>query len=485
MASSRKRAPRADPLEQTLLDAVADAVAQALRPAAPRALPMEDRRVRSRSAGPLIIAVSGGRDSVALLDLACRLRASKALHFRRLLAVHVNHGLQPAAADFERHCVALARVLDVELEARHVAVQPRGRGVEAAARAERYAALAETARRHRAHAVLTAHHLDDRIETFLIQWLRGAGPDGLAAFPPVRAFDGDLRLVRPLADVARAQIDAYVARRELAYVDDPSNRSEAMLRNALRARVLPALEAVRPGYARSAARAVDLVAEAAETLKELGEHDLEWCVEGAAAGALRLDRLVQLSAPRRALVVRHWLAAAGIEAPSRARLYQVLDQSLLARSDARLLIRLGEHEVRRHRGLMVLRPAVAEAPVETVVTWRGEEELAVPSWGGVLQFIVGEHEGFDPQWLRDAPLMLRARRGGERFKPHAGRPSRTLKRAFQDAGVPEYERGALPLVWRGEELVYVAGIGPDVRLIEADGARVRLHWRADRQLLAE
>lgn len=485
MASSRKRAPKADPHEQALLDAVADAVAQALRPDAPRALPMEGRRVRDRGSGPLVIAVSGGRDSVALLDLACRLRAAKARHFRRLLAVHVNHGLQPAAADFERHCVALADTLDVELEVRRVTVHSRGRGLEAAARAERYAALAEAARRHRAVAVLTAHHLDDRVETFLIQWLRGAGPAGLAAFAPVRAFDGDLRLVRPLADVARGEIEAYVARRKLAYVDDPSNRSEALLRNALRARVLPALEAVRPGYARGAARAIDLVAEATETLSELGEHDLAWCVEGATAGALRLDRLVQLSAPRRALVVRHWLAAAGVEAPSRARLYQVLDQSLLARSDARLLVRLGAHEVRRHRGLLVLRTAPAEAPIETALHWRGEDELAVPAWGGVLQFIVGEHEGFDPQWLRAGPLFLRGRRGGERFKPQAGRPSRTLKRVFQDAGVPEYERSALPLVWRGEQLIYVAGIGPEVRLIEADGPRVRLHWRADRRLLAE
>ena len=80
-------------------------------------------------------------------------------------------------------------------------------------------------------------------------------------------------------------------------------------------------------------------------------------------------------------------------------------------------------------------------------------------------------------------LELRGRGGGERFKPHPTRPSKTLKRLFQEAGVPEFERARLPLVWRGEQLIYVAGLGPDARLVDTGGARVRLEWQPDAPLL--
>lgn len=481
MASSRKPAPTADPVERDLLTAVREAL-QALPAAAP-ALPLQEASRSRRSAGPALIALSGGRDSVTLLDLACRLRAQRHPALRRLLAVHVNHGLQPAAQDFERHCAALCAAQQVELEVRRVSVQPRGRGLEAAARAARYEALAQVARERRSPLVLTAHHLDDRIETFLIQWLRGAGPDGLAAFAPVRGFDGEACLVRPLAGVSRAQIDAYAQLRGLSWIDDPSNDDLSLLRNALRQQVLPALESVRPGYARSAARAIDLVAEAAATLADVGDSDLAYCTEGAAAGTLRLDRLARLAAPRQALALRRWLAGHGLEAPSRARLQQALDQSLRARSDARLLVRLGRHELRRHRGLLVLRQAQAAQRLDATLQWRGEASVHVAAWNGTLHFDATEGEGFAPDWLAAEPLQLRSRRGGERIRPYLKRPTRTLKRAFQEAGIPEYERPELPLVWRGDQLLFVAGVGHDARLTDADGPRVRLRWERDPQLL--
>ncbi|MFN7571217.1 MAG: tRNA lysidine(34) synthetase TilS [Betaproteobacteria bacterium] len=480
MASSRKPRSKTEAREP-LLDALHEAVAAAVAPVAPRA-PLIERPRRSRPA-PLLIALSGGRDSVALLDAALRLRAARAPHFAQLRAVHVNHGLQQAAVQFEAHCVALCERMAVPLDVRRTAVQRRGRGVEAAAREARYAALAQAARDCGARLVLTAHHLDDRIETFLIQWLRGAGPEGLAAFPPLRGFEQDLLLLRPWSEVARAEIHRYVARCGLKYVEDPTNADPTLLRNALRVDVIPVLERLRPGFARAVVRSVDLVAETAAALIDVAEHDLAYCTDGAAAGTLRLDRLALLAPPRRALALRRWLAAPGREAPSRARLQQVLHQALHARADAKLLVRLGDRELRRYRGLLMLRATSVAERDETPIQWNGEEDIAVPAWRGVLRFVATEGAGFDPDWLRAAPLALRARGGGERFKPHPTRPSRSLKREFQDAGIAEFERAALPLVWRGDELIYVAGLGADVRLIDADGPRVRLEWVPDAGLL--
>lgn len=439
---------------------------------------------RRRGGASLLIAFSGGRDSTALLDVATRLRSERARGFAKLFAVHVHHGLLPQADKWVAHCEAACAARDVVLETRHVAVDRRGRGVEAAAREARYAALAAVAQEHGAAAVLTAHHLDDRIETFLIQWLRGAGAEGLAAFPTQRDFGpGGVQLLRPLIDIGREQIDRYVALRDLTFIEDPSNADTRLLRNALRAQAIPALEAARPGFRKAAARSIDLVAEAATVLREVGAQDLAVCTEDAPAGMLWLERLAQLTPARRALVLRTWLSGHGVEAPARARLAEIAQQALGARSDARLLLRVGARELRRHRGLLLLRAAVDDAERNNArVEWRGEAELAVPSWGGVLRFVPAA-DGFDPDWLRRRPLELRARAGGERFKPHPTRPSKTLKRLFQDAGIPEFERSALPLVWRDDELIYVAGLGADARLVDDDGMRVGLEWVPDATLL--
>ena len=103
----------------------------------------------------------------------------------------------------------------------------------------------------------------------------------------------------------------------------------------------------------------------------------------------------------------------------------------------------------------------------------------------MLRFAPTQDEGFDAEWLRAQPLQLRGRGGGERFKPHALRPSKTLKRLFQEAGVAEFERAALPLVWRDDRLIYVAGLGADARLTDTGGERVRLEWQPDAELLPE
>ncbi len=168
-----------------------------------------------RAAVTVALALSGGRDSMALLDLLARLAATRGTGIRRVIAIHVHHGLSRNADAWLAHCEAECARMGVPLITRRVEVKRRGRGIEAAAREVRYAALADAAREAGARIVMTAHHRDDRLETFLLQWMRGAGPDGLAAFPAARAFGSDLQLLRPLVDVARADVERYVELRAL------------------------------------------------------------------------------------------------------------------------------------------------------------------------------------------------------------------------------------------------------------------------------
>jgi tRNA(Ile)-lysidine synthase len=493
MASSRKRPPKPDPADGVLLSALQRALAAAGGP----------------SDAPLVLAYSGGPDSTVLLDLAWRLREARAPGFGRLHAVHVHHGLLAQAdawvAHCERECERRALALSVQ-RVQVPARPPRGRGIEDGARRARYAALAREAARVGARCVLTAHHADDRIETFLLQWLRGAGLEGLAGIAGARDLPGapgeePLRLLRPLLEFARSQLEDYLRRHGLEAVEDPSNLDPRFARNALRLHVLPPLARVRSGFRKSALRSIELIGEAAEALQELAREGLETCRADAPPGMLRIDRLALQPAARRPLILRAWLAGQGLEAPSRARLHEALAQALGAGGDGRMLIRIGEHELRRHRGLLVLRAAGEQrrpARAPEPFYWNGEAERVVGAWGGVLRFVParegGAHGrsragsewfGFDPHWLREQPLEVRARTGGERFKPHALRPSKPLKHWFQEAGVPEFERAALPLLWRDGRLIFVAGLGGDARLLEPGPERVRIEWSGEASLLSD
>jgi tRNA(Ile)-lysidine synthase len=420
---------------------------------------------------------------MALLDMLARLATARGTGVRRVTAIHVHHGLSQNADAWTAHCEAACAERGVPLVVMRVQVRKAGRGIEAAARDARYAALAEAARAAGARIVLTAHHRDDRLETFLLQWMRGAGPDGLAAFPPARVFDGDLQLLRPLIEASRADIDRYIELRNLQYVNDDSNADTALARNAIRHDVLTRMDVLRPGFRVAAARAVDLVAEAAEAMQSIAATDLMACQEAAPDGMLRLDRLGGLPGARQTGVLRRWLSLAGIEAPSRARLLDVLEQARNKRSDTRMLVRISGHEVRRYRGLLLLTQVDDSARDSETFQWQGEDQLPLPSWGGVLKFLEVSGEGFDPAWLRACPLELRPRGGGERFKPHPSRPSRTLKRLFQDAGIPEFARARLPLLWRQGQLIFVGGLGADVRFTDRNGERIVIEWEPDASLI--
>jgi tRNA(Ile)-lysidine synthase len=484
MASTRKRRPTPDPLERSLLAAVSSAVDNALSEAAPAP---RQARSRARPDAPLVVAYSGGRDSTALLSLVCALRDQRAPGFARPHAVHVHHGLHRDADSWVSHCEQQCAALNAQLTVQRVSVERRGSGVEAAARDARYLALAQAARGLGARAVLTGHQLDDRLETFLLQWIRGAGLDGLSAMAPQRELDAGgaspIALLRPLLHVPRERIERYIRLKELAFIDDPGNSDPRFDRNSIRLQVMPELGRLRSGFRAAAERSIELIAEGAEALHSLAREDLQSCTREAPASTLRIDRLAMLPQARRTLVLREWLAQAGLKAPPRARLLQALQQAIGAGADARLLIRIGDHELRRHHGLLCLNAPRPGAPGPHAVQWQGEAELAVPSWGGVLMFTRTSDEGFDARWLGAEPLELRPRTGGERFKPHPTRPSKRLKQIFQEARIPEYERSALPLVWRDGRLIYVAGVGPDVRMLVADGERIRIDWVGAARLL--
>jgi tRNA(Ile)-lysidine synthase len=422
------------------------------------------------------VAVSGGRDSVALLHATLRAAAPAGL---RVAALHVHHGLQPQAdrwlAQVRSRCVRWARDgAPLSFHWRRLQGAPAdGESVEAWARRGRYAALGEMAREAGASLVLLAHHRRDQAETFVLQALRGGGAAGLAAMPRSVARDG-IAWARPWLDVPRESIEAYVHRHRLRHVDDASNDDPRFARNRLRLLVWPALLEAFPDAERRLAGAVWRAQQEAACLAELAQLDLGAVEEG---GELVLDRWLALSAARRANALRAWL---------RSRLGRGASETLVQRLLAELPRGSGParwqadgSELRRYRGRLVQTAAAAVAgPARAqALCIEGPGLIPLPEWGGSLQV---ESVGAGGIALRRlAQARLQAREGGEQFQRTPKGTARSLKKQYRAAGLAAWQRGG-PLLYCGDQLVFVPGLGADARALAPAGApQVRLRWLPD------
>jgi tRNA(Ile)-lysidine synthase len=398
------------------------------------------------------LALSGGVDSIAALDLLARLAAT---HPFTLSCLHVDHGISPNAGRWARFARAAAGRYGVRCSVRAVSLAPhRGLGLEGAARAARYAAFARTA----ADFVVLAQHRDDQAETVLLQLVRGSGLPGLAAMPIVRsqAARGAPLLLRPLLDASRAEIEAYARERGLEWVEDESNADERRARNRLRRSVMPALRELNPEAAANLARSAAHLAEAEELAQALAQIDACGATED---GRLSIAALLRLPRSRAKNVLRWALAAAGGRPPDSARLDELLRQLLTARKDGTVCVALEGVEVRRYRGAVWFVARRNRPRRDWRSRWDGRRTWPLPELGGVLRLKAAAGAGISRAALARGPVEARARAGGERFQPDARRPRRTLKRLFQEAGVPPWERERLPLVYCGGTLAFVPGIG--------------------------
>lgn len=430
------------------------------------------------SGGAIALAYSGGLDSALLLRLL-------ADHGRRsvrpLFAFHVHHGLSPNADDWLTHCAQQAAALGVVFDSARIALpDPASHGVEQAARMARYRALGDLCDKHRVPLLLTAHHQDDQSETVLLQLFRGAGMQGLSGMAGVadaHALLGrDLVLGRPLLECRRSELQQAAAALGVAYIDDESNADVRYRRNAIRQEIMPLIEQHFPGAAGTIARSSRHWQAARQLQDELAAIDLAHCADGP---ALRLDRVSGLSLARIDNLLRYWLAGQGAQqAPSEAQLRQLRQQLTQAAGGAHPSLEMGGLRLQRQGGrLVVAAEPDGPPPLGALgLRWRGEQRIAVPEWQGALLFEPGT-SGISPERLLAGVLSLRPRASGERLVPAMGRPSRSLKNLYQEAGVAAQRRPWLPLLYLDEVLVFAAGLGMDARHAGARGG-IRLVWQS-------
>jgi tRNA(Ile)-lysidine synthase len=429
--------------------------------------------------GRVLVALSGGPDSVAMLHL---LRALAARGELTLAGVaHFNHRLRPAADDDERFCRGLAEELGIPIECGagdvRDAARTSGRSIEDTARRLRYAFLEAAADRLGADRIAVGHTLDDQAETFLLRLIRGAGPRGLAGIRPRVG-----RVIRPLIEVNRDELRRYLLAAGLPFREDESNADQSIPRNRIRHELIPLLREYSPGIVRVLAREAAVARhdedrlgqeaiESAGSIVLSGRRGLELDVEGLrSAHPAVASRIVQLAlrqaAPDRFFGAEH--------------VDDVLE--LVREGTGRSVSVPGLTISRRGNRIVIGGPAVPafsnsfriplSIPGEvTLHDWSvSAEALELGSVSPPAPIPLGDghsEAAVDAEALR-LPLAIRSRRRGDRFRPFGmAAGTRKLQDFLVDRKVARAERDGLPLVVDSDErIVWVVGhgIGEDFRV---------------------
>lgn len=423
---------------------------------------------------PVAVACSGGLDSLSLLD------ATREVAVRRgvpLVALHVHHGLSAHADQWAAFVASVCASWDIECHAAKVRVSgATGEGIEAEARRLRYAALTRLAHAAGCARVLLAHHAQDQAETLLLQALRGAGVTGLAAMPTC-AVRHHIEWVRPWLTVRREAIADWAQARGLGFVEDDSNRDQRYARNRLRHGPLAALETAFPGAVEALGHVASQAQEALECLEALAHQDLA-VLRVAATGdkpeGLDVQQWCALSPARRSLALRTWLMSQTGRPAERSLVLRVLAELQPDGQARRWPLQRGR-QLTCYRGVLRCGPAAGLAQVTVAEHPAGVEGAtlcAIPGRGVVA--VQPACPGV-PRHLLQA-LSWRPREGGEQFQWRPGGVPRSLKKCFQAAGVPAWERD-VPLLYAGDRLLLVPSLGVDARWWCDDGEDlVMLRW---------
>jgi len=397
----------------------------------------------------VLVALSGGPDSTALLAALTALR--EAGEVQRVSALYVDHGLRAGSAEDGDLAERTCRWLSVPFSRVRVEV-PAG-NVQAQARRVRYRALRAQAAHTGASRIATGHTRSDQAETVLFRLMRGSGARGLSGIPPRRG-----KIVRPLIDRSRDEVLAFLSDRGLAWREDPSNATPRYVRNRVRHELLPALRRLAPGAEPALARAADLLRADERALQARARA----C---APAGEVERSRLLrEPTAVRRRVIRALWRRAPrGDGELSAAHVEAVL--ALLRRARPWRLSLPGGVEARCRYGRLEIGPEACRAAGPSApILLGGPGRYALAEGATVLSVEADRPE------LLVWPLEARTRRPGDWFGPEGGSGRKKLKAWLIDRKVPRERRDELLLVTRGPTVLAVPELGVRAREAGRDGA---------------
>lgn len=385
------------------------------------------------------VAYSAGVDSHVLLELMTELRDSdSAINLR---AIHIDHSLQEFSPHWSQHAEDICSGLRVPLTVKRVDVLDKGDGLEASARIARYAEFSAFINPN--EHLLLAQHAEDQAETFLLQALRGSGPDGLSAIPRKRRFAQGY-MGRPLLGCTKDSLLVEARLRQLDWIEDPSNLDTHHDRNYLRHKVMPLLKTRWPSVAKTLGRSALRSSAASQILTTLAKEDLQkTTIEGSAF--LSLSKLKQLPRERVYAVLRLWVRQRGFRMPRLQDLAQVMSDLVHARHDSNGIVNVRDYEFRRFKdSLCLLMPHVEAKPFRYI--WSAPfHDLLISETGITLSRSLCERQGI--VLPASGSITVKSRAGGELIK--LGEPAyhKAVKKVLQESSVPPWQRDSIPLLY--------------------------------------
>lgn len=392
--------------------------------------------LQQKSCRRWVVGLSGGLDSVVLLYLAAQVLPSRTLH-----VLHINHQLQADAHQWQHFCAELCASLALPFTA--IKVNPANNS-ESAARDARYQAFADFLQA--GDFLLLGHHADDQAETLIYRLSRGAGLRGLGGIPQQRPL-GLGQLLRPLLPVSRRDLQAFAASHALQWVEDPSNQVLTYDRNFIRHQILAPLQTRWPGVETRFAAAAQLLQQEQQLLDQY--LDAELAAAGVSAYRFDLDAVGDRERVRLQALLRRWIFRISAELLNRVTLDTICNQMLAAGADRTPELSIGSWRLRRYRKALYLN-RVQSSPLYWPVFTSGAHRLA----HGVLEVTAGVQglrirAGVDYEWHPACDIQS--------CQP-VGRPRKVMKKLFQEAGVPPWQRPQWPVLLSGQEVAAVAGL---------------------------
>ena len=422
-------------------------------------------KAASPAAKRIGLALSGGLDSVVLLDTVCKAVKANSNGATEVWVFHIHHGLQKPADQWLEFCEQLAKKYQVHFDFRllHFADPSQG-NIEARARAERYDALTDLCIEHGIEDLLLAHHQYDQAETVLLQLLRGSGVAGLSGMPLHRAnvSQGDpITLWRPLLNQTRAELEVYAKKHKLKWVEDPSNQNTRYRRNAIRKDIIPKLEKIQPGAIANLARSASLLAQSQVLLDRLAKQDGIDILQGHKVKLAPLLALAKTDQPAANNVMRYWLKLNDLAMPTQERLESWWKDLKAVKPGSNLEWQHDEASIYLWRSVLQITHCKAGR-------WVFQN---VPARSKLL--------GMPVDWVNKAQeqglIEERLRQGAEKLQIKPNTPRKTLKNLFQESDTPPWERQA-PLLYINDQLVAVAGVGVSYPHLVSIGKRVLPVW---------
>lgn len=413
------------------------------------------------------IAFSGGLDSCVLLHAL-----SQQVPSSRIQAVYIDHQLQTESALWISLNQQFCENISIEFISLKASVDTSKSSLESQARQARYELLWQQTRElsstfKKKSCLMTAHHLNDNAENFILRLMRGAGVKGLSSMATFKEIAEHQYLARPLLGVSRKELAAYAEAHELSYIDDPSNQDTKHRRNFVRHNIIPTLENTWPQAIQRINASMGHLSEADELLKEVACEDLSECLQ--TQEILNVEKLQSMSLPRQNNLLRFWLEQLQEAMPNSDVMAQIQSQLLTLHHESNATIKLLYGDLRRfrerifyiHRNVQTQIDDLYSAMfVESKIVWNLSKPLRLTEGFELNKNWINEHY---PNLCSDEKVELSLRQEGDnKLRVHLDghEQSKQLKKYIQELKVEPWLRNKVVLLWHGAKVVGV--ITPDI-----------------------